>query len=1209
MKKFLKLLSVVVTFGLVGCTNDATEDVALNVPASGPEYVTRTLGVALDGGTRLELGDKTAEGKYPVKWTEGDILGVNGLPSSGAVVAADPSVATFDFQVAADTVEYHIVYPYVEGAVGSGPKYSVVSFAAEQYYTEGTFDPASFPLQGYAKGKKSVDEATGEVVLEQPVLTGLKLNYLAGVLRFEMTAEEAVTLTKLDMRSTSGKLSGLFDTNCSVVGGLAPQATASDSMSYIFADGLELTPGTTKVFYVAVPKGDDHSSIRIKFCTTDPTVGMVAGFAVEEIKAGVVTEFKTVTFKNNLAEYEDTIFEIKDEASLMEFSIKASKGLLSYAEVNVTNNVTVSAENAAAWTPIEDFRGVINGGDFTIKGLTKPMFNKFCGKVSNLTIDSNVVSDTENATAILARCVGSGAEVAFVTTKGSVKHTLATSTYGVFSYVGGVAGYTSGTYSIHDCTNLATVTMDLTQVETKKKATYIGGILSCSTGTITEPACTFYNNTNGSASDPTLGSVIVKGSYPWALVLYGGGVMGRISQSSIQAKDLTNYANVDFDVADLPGYANVGGVVGYITQVEDAANTPNLVHERFKNYGKINFKHNGKHAYRVSGVVGYAAYCTMDDLQNMEGADVTVNGVSGGALTGGVLAGTAYSEVSNIVNRGNVYVKVDASSVSNGLIQVAGCVTQSSTGGNIDTATNYGTVTLDEGSKCYRALVAGCLAYQSGGAIKNATNAASGSVVNNAVTTNYMGAGGCIGYATGSGSDNSDNAASVTVGGSSGQNLYVGGCVALGNTPMGSDNTNTGAVYSTNTTTGEVHVGGLVGRLYPAAAYEDGLLSDSSNSGSVTVLGTCGKASYVYVGGAIGLFANYTENYELNNVNNLADGDVLVAMKANAYPQYVGGIVGRNDEKALVIKNCDNAASVSVKDSEGSTATGHIICVGGIQGFNNAAVTIDDCHNTGAIYCNRTLGATQPCVAGIHGRAGAAFTIKNCTNSGAVECASINGNGWLMVAGITGGYGAASTIHDCSNSGNITYSGTIGDNKVPYIAGCVASLLATNYNVKNLTNTGVVTLSGDATKATGETAIGGIIGKITAGGVITGTLSSGSRINGYEGDDEPYTTNVVVTGKFGCLYAGGIIGNIAAGANAKVDLSGVTKIGVYGKVLVTDAATGTTAYLAGVTGKHTATTTGSSITEYSDVVDNRAGLPRCDSASVPTVKIAEQYNK
>ena len=58
MKRFYKLLCAVAAIGLVGCTTDVTEDAAVVVPSEGS---VKTLTVALDGQTRIELGEKTAE--------------------------------------------------------------------------------------------------------------------------------------------------------------------------------------------------------------------------------------------------------------------------------------------------------------------------------------------------------------------------------------------------------------------------------------------------------------------------------------------------------------------------------------------------------------------------------------------------------------------------------------------------------------------------------------------------------------------------------------------------------------------------------------------------------------------------------------------------------------------------------------------------------------------------------------------------------------------------------------------------------------------------------------------------------------------------------------------------------------------------------------------------------------------------------------------
>lgn len=1193
MNRLTKFLMAFAALGLVACTTDATDDQAVTLPDSwGGDLVKHTLDVSLDIDTKLALGDKTAEGKYPVKWTEGDILGVNGIASSGAVVMPDnPSVASFEFYAAADTVQYHVVYPYVEGAVGSRPYYSVVSFAAEQYYTEGSFDPASFPLQGYIAGTKTTAD-DGTVTLTQPDFTQLTLYPVSMILRFEMTAEEVVTLTKLEMRSVTGKLSGLFDTNCKYAYGLAPQSTASDEMTYIFPDGLELTPGTTKVFYVSVPKGSDHTSIRVKFCTADPTVGMVAGFDAPNLKAGVVKEFKTVTFKNNLAEYEDTIFEIKDEASLLQFGVAANKGILSYSDVKVTADVTVSAEGAAAWEPVDGFKGTLDGGDHTISGLTKPMFDALYGTVSHLTLDSKVVEGGNNSVGILARSAESGANISYITTKGSVTYTQTATSRGVFCYVAGILGYTNGDVSLTHSTNLAKVTVDMVQNETEDKAMYVGGICgNLGSGEVTQPNY-FEYNTNGSASDTTLGSVTVKGSYSHSSPVYIGGVVCRVANASFSMNNLTNYASVTVDVKDVSGFSNIAGVVGYISAgSEDTIES--IQHEKLYNYGQVsvNIENEGAAGVRAAGVVGYADYCTLKDCENMAGADVTLTGLVSNGVVAGTVAGGANANMSGLTNRGAILTTVQAKSE---YVTAGGCMGRCNVDCNLTGCHNYGTVTIAEGATASRLLAAGGVAYQAGGEISDINNYSTGTILCEGTSSNYMGVGGAVGYATGLGVGDLSNAGSVTSAGTCEQRLYIGGCCALSDTHLLEENTNTGAVLSTTITTDEIHIGGVVGKFYPLASFDRGV-SSSTNSGTVTVKGSSGN--YVYVGGVIGYYAPATktdvenDQVTLDGLDNLTGGNILTEVDAES-PIYVGGVIGQVAATPVEIKNCDNAASVTCNDPASGTASTGIVNVAGVVGHTYVKSIIDNCTNSGAISCGRTT-SSQPCVAGIHARTGAAYTIKNCTNSGDITLSSAH-TGWCGLAGITGGYGTSyGTVSDCSNSGDLFYTGKITGNKVTYIGGVIA-LAIQSQALSNLTNTGVITYTGDGRKGNttnNSVDIGGIAGRVT-NVTFTGNMTNGERLK-----DGSFSTNIKMAGKFTKTNLGGIAGYVTAG---KVE---PTKIGAYGKVLVESAAAGTTLNAGSVLGL------AASSVAVTTNVDNRAGEPVNESTQITTVNLDEQYNQ
>ena len=138
MKRYIYRLSILFVVALfVGCQTDGTSEVG-----SGS-----SLTISLDQVSRLSLGDKRGD-SYPVYWSEGDRIGVNGESSDVAQISANnPSVATFTL---GENVQYPycITYPYSEATSAASPK---VVFLAEQNYIDGSFDAGAVPMCGYAK--------------------------------------------------------------------------------------------------------------------------------------------------------------------------------------------------------------------------------------------------------------------------------------------------------------------------------------------------------------------------------------------------------------------------------------------------------------------------------------------------------------------------------------------------------------------------------------------------------------------------------------------------------------------------------------------------------------------------------------------------------------------------------------------------------------------------------------------------------------------------------------------------------------------------------------------------------------------------------------------------------------------------------------------------------------------------------------------------
>ena len=145
------------------CTTDATED----------------LGVAVDGQTefvlsleqsRTQLGDKAGE-VYPLYWSNGDKISVNGVESNALSIDGNSAVATFTVSGVVNT-PYCIAYP----AANAGE----VVFAAEQSYVEGTFSNGASTMYGYSENGG-----------------GLQLNHLTGILKIGVTGNKTLSYAQI----------------------------------------------------------------------------------------------------------------------------------------------------------------------------------------------------------------------------------------------------------------------------------------------------------------------------------------------------------------------------------------------------------------------------------------------------------------------------------------------------------------------------------------------------------------------------------------------------------------------------------------------------------------------------------------------------------------------------------------------------------------------------------------------------------------------------------------------------------------------------------------------------------------------------------------------------------------------------------------------------------------------------------------------------
>ena len=287
MKFFTRVIASVVCFAtLFGCQTDPTTTTPVGTGDG------TTISISLEP-TRTSLGDKGNDGIYPLYWSDGDRIVINGVASEAAVIdGSDKSSATF--KVAASLSEpYNITYPYTATLLNTPSK---VVFQGEQSYVEGTFGQDCAPMCSYVENKDD------KVVLK----------HLTGVLRFPVRAyTEGVVLDKVVITSLDNtKLSGEFDVNCAEAT-IAATANTTNTITYSLPDNFVLSTTTDKVLYITIP-AVETGACSIDFVTASGDK-MTRSWSNRVIKPGIVKEFKTINYSAGVGGELEVLDSYQDE--------------------------------------------------------------------------------------------------------------------------------------------------------------------------------------------------------------------------------------------------------------------------------------------------------------------------------------------------------------------------------------------------------------------------------------------------------------------------------------------------------------------------------------------------------------------------------------------------------------------------------------------------------------------------------------------------------------------------------------------------------------------------------------------------------------------------------------------------------------------------------------------------------------------------------
>ena len=1078
MKKFTKLFMVAMT-GLFAfsCVTDTTEDLGVNVGDKGQT----TFSVSLEG-SRTQLGEKDANGKYPLYWSEGDQIAINGQ-ASAALTANYDGAATAEFQFEKElTAPYCVVYPATEGA-GEGTTYPV-NFLAEQPYTVGTFASGAAPLYGY------VAEAGNSTI---------QLNHLTGVLRLAVKGN-GEALTSIVIKSEIGKIAGPFTVDCTK-GTLSALEGASNEVTVTFTEPLVLGAEATPI-YAAVPAGS-YGTFAITLHTATDKMTVKFNSTTKPIAVGSVREFTEFTYQANDEEVGGSVFEIDGKEALIEFAnlVKSGTFAPSYGAAQITANVDMTG---TAWEPIEGFDNfAFDGGSvsgYAIKGLTAPLFGSTSSTITNVKLtDVNIASNgrlilgavacTLAAEGTLTNCYASGA----ITVSNPNATIAADADLYNTSCCGGIAGYVVGGI-VDNCVNEINITVNQLASSSNTVALHpsVGGVVGRANNT-GETMSSVTNCVNG-AEGKTTGTIKYLDNQ--AESLYTAHVAGVVGFSSTTNKgtisDCTNYGAITFKA----NAAGTGALSYNSTSIGGIVSNTNTVFTDNNNHGSITVESGNILGLLIGGTASNATSTNVSNNHNHTNGKIWVKEpvrfyslIVGGAIgSASYVEKTAAEKVQNLTNDGSITIEasnhsstplggnmlyriagvlgycnksvVNCENKANGDItlsgniilsrnndqsgfNVAGVYAYSSTVGAHDNNTNRGDINLytnvsknsaatAEQTAYYRLDVGGVSSHTQIAPVGDESNygnitvgKADGTAMS--IVANGIYIGGVTGqrYKRGVGENHaSTNSGNITINSgvtldSSTIGIYVGGCSAYNASSTTFNNfSNSGNVTVSATVKDNIFIGGIAGEASAG-------VNTSSNSGNVAFNGTNSK--YVYMGGLVGQLAD-TAMTGCTNSGDVSLNKCKSAAKAFAY---VGGVLGYAPN-ATTLTNCNNSGVMTIPSSLNA---GFEVYIGGLAGYTKDIV-LDNCHNNkkagtewGLVIdhsCPNVTDSNRVRGGGLIGQTGKITTRNGVSNKANIHLAcKYLDTGGFSVGGFVGvGGGSAHELSGTvENSGNIYYAG------------------------------------------------------------------------------------------------------------------------------------------------------------------------------------------
>lgn len=501
--------------------------------------VNLSLSIQHVNGTRTHLAGKTGD-TYPVYWSNGDVISVNGVNSSPLSIPEGSNVSDAVFQVRNVSSPFRVLYP--ASSFGGFDADGIVNLTIPESQE---YDPDSF--------------ACGSAILfgQSDSPEDVRLNNLCGAICVSLVGEaeviKNVVLTSVGDKSIAGN----FKLDISS-GEIKETDGKKEIILSLPQEGVALSSSGTKFFF-AIPAGQYPDGFKIGFL--DSKKHVQKNFWLRNSKGGpsgvAVSAGELIVF--DAVAYAPDAREILSAQDWEEFVLAYNNGSWESDWKGKDGTVKIGSDfSATSLSELDEFSGILDGCGHSISldAGANPLVNVLSGTIKNLS-----VCGSSSASAIFCNTICSGGLLDKCTNKAAIS----LKDIGQNTYAAPFASTMTGG-EISDCCNYGQIQIACSLDRSYQLA--MGGIAAI-VPSLTDVSSITNCRNEGSITLSVTKPSGVGATYPSICGVGGiiGAVIAGTSDKYLSVVGCTNsssisaeYNNLDNNVA--ASSSGVGGIVG-----------------------------------------------------------------------------------------------------------------------------------------------------------------------------------------------------------------------------------------------------------------------------------------------------------------------------------------------------------------------------------------------------------------------------------------------------------------------------------------------------------------------------------------------------------------------------------------------------------------------------------------------------------------------